>query len=150
MTLCVIFLGNKDSSEDSNLDSSGILSSGDASEADVSLYVPTPERRSKKKLSRVVSQKMAFMDLSQLDRFMTTVNRVRGCNTPSCKAVQVLSTGLGGALSITYICDGCQLQRAEFKTSSVCKLINTSEISVCVQTAFIIAGCTHATYCSML
>ena len=102
MTLCVIFLGNKDSSEDSNLDSSGILSPGDASEADVSLYVPTPERRSKKKLSRVVSQKMAFMDLdlfmdlSQLDRFMTTVNRIRGCNTPDCKGelipVQVLNT----------------------------------------------------------
>ena len=113
--------------------------------------MPTPEHRSKKKLSRIVSQKMAFMDLSQLDRFMTTVNRVRGCNTPDCKGglmpVQVLNTGLGGALCITYVCDGCQFQRAEFKASSVCKLINASE---CVQTAFIIAGCTHATYYKVL
>ena len=33
-----------------------------------------------------------------------------------------------------------------FETSSKYELTNTSEISVAVQVAFIVAGCTHATY----
>ena len=51
---------------------------------------------------------------------------------------------LGGSLSITYVCDGCK--SATFTTLSVSQLIDASEVSLCVQVAFIISGCTHATY----
>ena len=87
---------------------------------------------------------MAFMDLAEHEKFMSVVNSVRGCKTPNCTGklfpVELKSVGLGGSLSITYGCDGCQLQSATFTTSSA------SEISLCVQVTFIISGCTHATY----
>ena len=106
----------------------------------VSLYVPTPQRNFRRNLSQVASHKVAFMDLFELGRFMKTVNRIRGCITPGCTGeltpAHVRSSGLGGALSISYVCDGCALQSAQFNTSAVYELVNTSEISVCVQVAF--------------
>ena len=118
---------------------------------DDSIYMPTPEPHLQIKLNRVESRKVAFMDTAELDRFITVINEIRGCKTPNYKGklipVEVKSTGLGGALDIMYvICDGCQLRGANFTTCAMSKLINHSEISLCVQVAFIIAGCTHATY----
>ena len=79
-----------------------------------------------------------------------TVNEIWGCKTPNCKGklipVEVKSLGLGGALDIKYVCDGCQLRGETFTTCAMFKLINHSEISLCIQVAFIVAGCTHATY----
>ena len=117
--------------EDSNLDSRGEESSSDmqftyasssdaVSELNDSLCVPTPERRLKIKLKRVESRKVA---LAEHEKFMSVVNSVRGCKTPNCTGklipVELKSVGLGGSLSITYVCDGCQLQSAMFTTSSV-------------------------------
>ena len=80
---------------------------------DDSIYVPTPDRHLKIKLNRVESHKVAFMDTAELDKFVAVINEIRGCKTPNCKGklipVEVKSTGLGGALNITYVCDGCQL-----------------------------------------
>lgn len=82
------------------------------------------------------------MNLFQLDRFMEQVNSIRSCITPGCNGklipVHVRSTGLGGALSISYTCSGCAGHSALFNTSSKYDLSNNNEISV--------AGCTHATY----
>ena len=117
-----------------------------------SIFVPTPDRHLKIKLNRVESHKVAFMDTAELDKFVSVINEIRGCKTPNCKGklipveFEVKSTGLGGALNITYVCDGCQLRGANFTTCALSKLINHSEISLCIQVAFIIAGCTHATY----
>ena len=90
------------------------------------------------------------MDTAELDKFVTVINEIRGCKTPNCKGklipVEVKSKGLGGALDIKYVCDGCQLRGANFITCAMSKLINHSEISLCIQVAFIIAGCSHATY----
>ena len=90
------------------------------------------------------------MDLAEHEKFMSVVNSVRGCKTPNCTGkfipVELKSVGLGGSLSITYVCDGCQLQSATLTTSSGSQLTDSSEISLCVQVAFIISGCTHATY----
>ena len=90
------------------------------------------------------------MNLSQLDKFMEQVNSIRSCITPQCSGilipVHVRSTGLGGAISVSYTCSGCASHSALFETSSKYELTNTSEISVAVQVAFIVAGCTHATY----
>ena len=54
--------------------------------------------------------------------------------------------GLGGAVSIKYNCNGCCKHEAHFETSSKNGLYNTSDISMSVQVAFIVAGCTHTTY----
>ena len=90
------------------------------------------------------------MNLSQLDKFMEQVNSIRSCITPGCNGklipVHVRSTGLGGALSISYTCSGCAGHSALFNTSSKYDLSNNNEISVAVQVPFIVAGCTHATY----
>ena len=90
------------------------------------------------------------MTLSQLDKFVEQLNSIRRCITPECNGilipVHVRSTGLGGALSVSYTCNGCAAHSALFETSSKYELSNTSEISVAVQVAFIVAGCTHATY----
>ena len=114
------------------------------------MYVPTPERRLKIKLKRVESRKVAFVDLAEHEKLMSVVNSVRGCKTPNCTGklipVELKSAGQGGSLNITYVCGGCRLQSATFTTSSVSQLIDASEISLCVQVAFIISSSTHATY----
>ena len=90
------------------------------------------------------------MDLAEHKKLMSVVNSVRRCKTLNCTGklipVELKNVGLGGSLSITYMCDGCQLQSAMFTTSSVSQLIDASEISLCVQVAFIISGSMHATY----
>ena len=92
------------------------------------------------------------MTLPQLERFVQSIITIRGCRTPNCEGalvpVAVKSHGLGGALSITFTCNGCGSQWALFDTCAKDQLSSgyTSDISVCVQVAFIIAGSTHATY----
>ena len=87
------------------------------------------------------------MDLRQLDKFTKQLNEVRVCSTPGCKGkltpVHVKSAGLGGAVSICY---NCVSQTAVFEMSAKYKLDNTTEVSIAVQVAFIIAGSTHMTY----
>ena len=56
------------------------------------------------------------------------------------------SVGLGGALTICYVCNGYASQWAVFETLAKYELGNATEISIATQVAFIIAGCTHATY----
>ena len=72
------------------------------------------------------------------------MNQIRCCATPGCKGalcpIHVKSLGLGGALSITYACNGCASQWALFETSKY-DLGCVTEISIAVQVAFIIAGC---------
>ena len=112
--------------------------------ANDSIYLPTPQRQFKNSLSRVTANKLCFMNLSQLDKFMEQVNSIRSCITPQCSGilipVHVRFTGLGGAISVSYTCSGCASHSALFETSSKYELTNTSEISVAVQVAFIVAG----------
>ena len=119
--------------------------------ADDSVHLPTPPpliRRTIKAVS--IPQKVCFMDLAQLDKFIEQLNHIRSCVTPGCMGelipVKVSSVGLGGAVSIKYNCNGCANHEALFETSSKYELHNTSDISVAVQVAFIVAGCTHTTY----
>ena len=62
--------------------------------------------------------------------------------------VAVKCRGLGGAVTVRYSCDGCGLKGATFEAHSKCEtvLAGSNTISVSLQVAFIIAGCTHATY----
>ena len=66
--------------------------------------------------------------------------REQGC------PVQMSTFGLGGAVSIKYNCNGCGKHKAPFETSSKSKLYNTSDISMSVRVAFIVAGSTYTTY----
>ena len=72
------------------------------------------------------------MDLKQLGEFIKQVNQICCCTTPGCKGalspVDVRSVGLGGALSISYACNGCASQWALFKTSSKYKLSDATEL----------------------
>ena len=111
-----------------------------------SVYIPTPERPIQSKVSRVdLLNKVAFMEVSQLEKFVESINKIRGCKTPQCEGdlipVKVTSSGLGGSISISYACSKCASKCALFETSS-----KYSNIGLCVQVAFILAGSTHATY----
>ena len=94
------------------------------------------------------------MDLNQFDKFIQQVNEIRCCTTPGCKGaltpVYVKSVGLGGSVSISCTCNGCGNQGAIFETSSKYELGSATEISVAIQVAFIVAGCTHTTYYKVL
>ena len=133
--------------EDGSLDASFASQSGDDS-----LYLPTPERMVRDSIKNVaiVPSKVCFMDLTQLDKFMKQLNQVRKCATPGCQGsltpLHVKSVGLGGAITIGYTCNGCVSQTAIFETSSKYELGSTNKISIAVQVAFIISGCTHITY----
>ena len=119
----------------------------------MTLYIPTPDRV-------IIGYKTFLhclfmdMDLSQLDMFMKQLNQIRVCATPRCKGILtpecVRVARLGGAVSIKYTCSGCVCQSCLFKTSSKYELIGGCEISVALQVAFIIAGCTHMTYYKVL
>ena len=94
------------------------------------------------------------MDLKQLNKFIKQVNQIHCCATPGCKGalcpIHVKSLRLGGALSITYACNGCASQWALFETSSKYELGCATEVGIAAQVAFIIAGCTHVTYYKVL
>ena len=119
---------------------------------DGSLYIPTPQRKVKESIKNVsiAPSNVCFMDLNQLDKFIEQVNQIHCCATPGCKgALSPISLGLGGAVSVTYACNGCASQ---FETSSKYELGTTTEIGIATQVAFIyiIAGCTHLTYYKVL
>ena len=58
--------------------------------------------------------------------------------------MDVKSIGLGGAISVEYICNGCVGQHAHFEASRRYDIEygSMSEVGMAVQVAFIVAGCT--------
>ena len=73
------------------------------SNEDVSVYLPTPERHTNAWLSKVrddtdctLANKIVFMDLSQLDKFVKSINKTRGCKTPNCNGELVKKYGSRG------------------------------------------------------
>ena len=134
---------------------------GEFSEIDVSfessqsVYIPTPQKNlwaRRISLDVPMPNKVAFVELKQLDSFVQQMNACRRCATPGCSGdlvpSSVKTSGLGGAVSITYSCDGCLAHHIPFESSLKCE--GTTKIGVAVQVAFIVAGCTHATYCRAL
>ena len=121
-----------------------------------SLYLPTPEKRAKQSLTAVsVPKKLCFVDITSLQSFINQINEIRRCTTPGCGGkivpTEVKSIGLGGAISVFYACNGCVTKFAEFESSPKFSGIGRmTEISMSVQVAFIVAGCTHATYYKVL
>ena len=77
------------------------------------------------------------------------VNQIRSCTTPGCKGnfapVAFNCHRLGGAITVRFSCDGCNLKGATFEGHSKCKTVlsGSNTISVSLQVAFIIAGSTQ-------
>ena len=126
---------------------------------DGSLYIPTPERPRTVVRPILLPNRLCMFELSQLGNFVSMVNANRRCTTPGCKGnfapVAFNCHKLGGAITVRYSCDGCNLKGATFKAHSKCEtvLAGSNTISVSLQVAFIpfiIAGSTHATCCKTL
>ena len=89
------------------------------------------------------------MKLSQIGVFVDSINNIRGCKTPGCDGnlvpVPVKSTEIGGGLSLLLgVINWQSFTKYEHGPA------RNNDISVCVQVAFIVAGCTHAVYCKTL
>ena len=91
-----------------------------------------------------------FFLLPQLGHFL---DASRSCNTPGCRGnltpISVKSKRLGGGISVSICCTGCAMQGAMFHTL-ISVPGNTYVVSMCVQVAFIVAGCTHKVYSKIL
>ena len=91
------------------------------------------------------------MELSQLETFVDSINKMRGCKTSKCHGnlvpIFVRTVGLGGGIHICFGCNGCRSKQAVFETYSKYKPAErTNCIILSVQVAFIMAGGTHAVY----
>ena len=136
----VLSSDNETVSTDSN-DAS--LSGSDSS------WVLSPEQLARHVSPVPCRDRVAVMEMADIG-LMTAV---RGCKTPECEGslvpVQVKTTGLGGALCISFACDGCSKQRVTLRPAEF-SLKQKSCVSICVQVAFILVGATHATYVKLL
>ena len=141
---------------DSECSGSGESGAVTYSEPEDSLYIPTPDRPRTVVRPIDLPARLCFIELSHLGSFVNSVNQIQRCTTSGCKGnlapVAVKCRGLGGAVTVRYSCDGCGLKGATFEAHSKCEtvLAGSNTISVSLQVAFIIAGCTHATYCKAL
>ena len=92
-------------SSDECWDSESAVSVSDTDSDDV----PTPERPVARKVSRTdLPNEVTIMEISQLEKFVESINKVRRCVTPHCVGelipVKFNSSGLGGAISLSYAC----------------------------------------------
>lgn len=100
-------------------------------------------------------EQIGFIELSQLEKFVDSLNKIRGCKTSNCEGnlvpMYVKSVGLGGGIHIRFGCNGCRSKQAVFETySKYERARGMNVISACVQVAFIMAGSTHAVYAKTL
>ena len=60
-----------------------------------------------------------MIEMSQLSNFVSMVNQIRSCTTPGCKGnlapVAFNCHKLGGAITVRFSCDGCNLKGATFE-----------------------------------
>ena len=120
---------------------------------------PSAPKKRKIPVGIVMPSQLGFMELSKLEKFVDSINNIRGCKTSKCEGnlvpICVKSVGLGGSIHIRFGCNGCRSKQVVFETSSKYKLAQgmtrgMNPISLCVQVAFIMAGSTHAVYAKTL
>ena len=95
--------------------------------------------------SIVIPNQVGFVKLSQIGVFVDSINNIRGCKTQGCDGnvvpVAVISTGMGGGLSVCFGCNGCKaLLFTRYENEPAYN-------NVSVEVAFILAG---STYCKTL
>ena len=61
-------------------------------------------------------------ELSQLHEFVSSINSNSACMTPGCKGKLVCTalkrSGLGGAVDMSFTCDGCDNRKTTFQSST--------------------------------
>ena len=79
------------------------------------------------------------------------LNESRGCKG-NLVPTYVNSYGMGGNISVTFCCDGCSVDPVIFDTCMKNEQQGgtTNIISMSLQVAFIVAGCTHGVYYKIL
>ena len=86
-----------------------------------SSWVLSPEQLARHMSPVTCRDRVAVMEMADIERLMTAVSKIRGCKTRGCEGslvpVQVKSTGLGGALCISFACDGCSKQHVTLRPS---------------------------------
>ena len=101
---------------------------------DGSLYIPTPERPRTVVRQIPLPNRLCMIELSQLGNFVSMVNANRSCTTPGCKGnfapVAFNCHRLGGAITVRYSCDGCNLKGATFKAHSKCETIPPNNTTI--------------------
>ena len=109
------------------------------SNSDDSLYVPTPRLYEAHPID--LPNKLGFISLPQLGKFVEMVSVIRGCKTPGCKGnlvpTYVNRWVLGGSLSITFHCDGCSMNPVVFDTCML-KEQDGNTVSRSVQVALLL------------
>ena len=90
----------------------------------------------------MLPNRIAVVSISQLSKFVETINQIRSCVTPGCIGVlapiSVDLDRLGGTVNISYICNGCGIHRVLFKGSHICESLNTTDIGASIVVAFTI------------
>ena len=123
-----------------------------------STYVPTTLLQSvKRKFGSIsskpveISEKLYMGNACQVLEFVENINASCRCATPGCKGSlmphRFISKGLGGAIKVFFVCNGCWVRTASFNSS----LNYEGPSSACVvgfalQVAFFISGRTYADY----
>ena len=99
-----------------------------------------------------IPMKCCIMELPQIEKFIQQINRIRCCKTTGkLVPLDVITHGIGGAVTVHYTCDGCRCEVLEFEASSkTSNLARNNYVSAATQLAFIAAGCNHSTYYKVL
>ena len=93
------------------------------------LYLPTPEKMVRNNPA-IVPSNICFMDLTQYEASKWSVPiGCKGKLTP----IRVKSVGQGGAVSISYVCNGCGSRTALLETSAKYELGDSNEVSIAAQ-----------------
>lgn len=114
---------------------------------DESLYVPTPLKQVS---PVVVPDRIAVVSITQLSKFVESINQIRSCTTPGCDGVlapiSVCLERVGGTVNISYVCNGCGIHKVMFKGSDINDSLNKTDVGASIMVAFIISGCLFSTY----
>ena len=84
--------------------------------------------------------KLCFLAIPQVGKFLDMINQVRGCKTSGCNG------NLATCVYVSCRCDGCGSGGAYFETYMNQPGCTKDVVSKCVQVAFIVAGSTHMGY----
>lgn len=118
---------------------------------DDSFHLETPQRRS---CGEWVGGRSLFIrDTLQLDTLFHQINQYSTCSTPNClgkyKLCGISLKGLGGAVTMTYNCSGCDIRSATFE-SSVTTELGVPVVKKALQVACVCTGLTFAQYKKLL
>lgn len=84
---------------------------------------------------------------SQLQQLIDQINLTSNCYTPRCTGKLV---PINVKLIVKFACTGCTNRNLAFHSSVTVVLSKRTIVSLAMQVAFVVAGCTHAQYSKVL